>query len=523
MTFATSSFAPWLQAAHIAGMRRGVEKEGLRMASDGYAAKTPHPKGLGSKLTHPNITTDYSENLLELITDPADTVEQCLDQLTKLHVLVHQNLAKGELVWPLSMPCMLSDGDEDIPLADYGRSNIGKLKTLYRSGLGVRYGRKMQTIAGVHYNVSFGDALFAAWQDFLGDTRPFVEFKNAGYLALIRNVKRLTPLILYLTGASPAVCACFVKGKKHDLIALNEQKTSYHLPFATSLRMGKLGYTNSAQKALDIRYNRLDEYIAGLKKAVGTPFAPFTAIGVDDAAGNPIQINDHILQIENEFYSPIRPKQSAHTNETPTDALKARGIAYVEFRAVDLDPYTDIGLSEQSACFLECLALYCLLSPSPPLLDDEEERIARNVETAVNQGRKKDACVLTEDGRVDLRSWIQSHLAAASKAADVLDAHYRCKKYSLALEAMQNRVRDDGATLAARVLKDSLAFGGVWKFGAHLAKSHQAALLCQSLNQSDAGRFADLAQTSRIDQANLEKDDTPFADFLAPFRFVQSS
>ena len=175
-----SNFAPsfvnfkipqWLDNQHLSGMLRGIEKEGLRVKSNGYLSQTPHPQKLGSKLTHPFITTDYSESLLELITDPKSSPKETLAMMRQLHVLVYRALPEDELMWPLSMPCMLSGNDEDIPLADYGSSNAGKLKTLYRSGLGIRYGRRMQTIAGLHYNLSFGDTLFESWQSKLPETQ----------------------------------------------------------------------------------------------------------------------------------------------------------------------------------------------------------------------------------------------------------------------------------------------------------------------------------------------------------------
>ncbi|BBI65879.1 hypothetical protein PKHYL_00700 [Psychrobacter sp. KH172YL61] len=314
-------------------------------------AQTPHPAKLGSKLTHPFITTDYSESLLELITEPKASPKETLNMLRQLHVLVYQGMPEGELMWPLSMPCMLSSKDEDIPLADYGSSNTGKLKTLYRSGLGIRYGRRMQTIAGLHYNLSFGDTLFETWQAQTptAQEQTLTEFKNEKYLGLIRNFKRLTSIVLYLLGASPSVCPCFVAGREHDLERLND--STYYKPTATSLRMGKLGYTNSVQEQLDIRYNYLPEYVAGLRRAIQTPHESFAKLGLEDEDGNPIQINNHILQIENEYYSPIRPKQIAMSGETPTEALERRGIAYVEFRAIDLDPYSDVGIRLSSACF----------------------------------------------------------------------------------------------------------------------------------------------------------------------------
>ena len=218
-SFVDFEIPSWFDSQLLMGMLRGIEKEGLRVRSDGFLAQTPHPSKLGSKLTHPFITTDYSESLLELITDPRATPKDTLAMLRQLHVLVYQALPEGELMWPLSMPCMLSADDADIPLADYGSSNTGKLKTLYRSGLGIRYGRRMQTIAGLHYNLSFGDGLFIQWQKQLADaqTQTLTEFKNEKYLGLIRNFKRLTSLVLYLLGASPSVCPCFISGREHDL------------------------------------------------------------------------------------------------------------------------------------------------------------------------------------------------------------------------------------------------------------------------------------------------------------------
>lgn len=348
-TFDSFSLPAWLNAQNLTGMLRGIEKEGLRMNPQGFIATSPHPTKLGSKLTHPFITTDYAESLLELITEPKPSAKQALEMLRDLHIVVQQSLENDELFWPLSMPCMISDDDASIALADYGTSNVGRLKTLYRHGLGIRYGRRMQTIAGLHYNLSFDDKLFAAWQKADNDTRSLSDFKNEKYLGLIRNFKRLNSLVLYLLGASPAVCACFLSGRQHHLQKMNE--STYYLPEATSLRMGKLGYQNSVQDDLDIRYNDINEYVKGLQQAIHTPHQSFTALGVDDEKGNPIQINDHILQIENEYYSPIRPKQITQDDETPSEALQNHGIAYIEFRAIDLDPYSAIGIQLSTACF----------------------------------------------------------------------------------------------------------------------------------------------------------------------------
>lgn len=517
----------WLSADMLASTSRGIEKEGLRMQADGFSAKTCHPKKLGSKLTHPSITTDYSENLLELITGVHKTIDKALDELTILHQVVHQALQddnhQGETVWPLSMPCMLSDNDDDIPLADYGTSNIGKLKTLYRSGLGVRYGRKMQTIAGLHYNLSFGDDLFTNWQTIACDKRSPTDFKNDKYLGLIRNFKRLSPLVLYLTGASPSVCACFVKDKTHTLVPLNQ--TTYYLPFATSLRMGKLGYTNSVQDDLDIRYNNLDDYVKGLRQAIFTPYESFSQIGVDDKDGTPIQINDHILQIENEYYSPIRPKQVTKSGENPSDALKNRGIGYVEFRAIDLNPYDTIGINKTTACFLEVLALYCLLNQSDYLLDDEDSIIAQNIDTIVNYGRQDGIQITqtaldTKKGEpVDFKHWQKTHLTAMQVFATAFDNAYQTTDYSQALDAMLTLVDNPSQTLSAQIIKDSQDFGGTWQFGASLAKAHQATLLALPINNDKHAYYQKIANDSVLAQKQLEQaDTTQFYEYIQAFR-----
>lgn len=516
-TFEKFERPTWLTSTVLTGMLRGIEKEGLRMNPKGFIATTPHPSKLGSKLTHPFITTDYAESLLELITEPKPTIKQALEMLKELHVVVHQSLENGELFWGMSMPCMLSAKDEDIPLADYGTSNIGRLKTLYRHGLGIRYGRRMQTIAGLHYNLSFDDKLFSHWQQAIGNKQSFTEFKNAKYLGLIRNFKRLNSLVLYLLGASPAVCACFLSGRSHHLEAFNDN--TYYLPYATSLRMGKLGYQNSVQDDLDIRYNTIEEYIKGLQLAIHTPEASFTELGVDDKDGNPIQINDHILQIENEYYSPIRPKQITKANEAPSTALAERGIAYIEFRAIDLDPYESIGISLTTACFMEILALYCLLSDSPALLPAEEAMVSANQETIVNRGREQGVEIQTATGSQALIGWLTQHLTAMQPMADILDEVYGSNDYRTALTLMLGKAQNPNFTLSAQVLADTKRYGGAWQLGKALAEQHATVLRAYHLDEQKYQFYQNLATQSVVEQQQLEQQDTQdFYTFIQQYR-----
>src|SRR5690606_26320346 len=123
-----------------------------RVTLDGRLSRRPHPTALGSALTHPYLTTDYSEALLEFVTPPQPANWQTLDFLCELHAFVHRHLDDARL-WPPSMPCIVN-ANQEIPIARYGSSNLGMMKTVYRRGLGHRYGRAMQAIAGIHFNYS---------------------------------------------------------------------------------------------------------------------------------------------------------------------------------------------------------------------------------------------------------------------------------------------------------------------------------------------------------------------------------
>lgn len=518
---ATTPRPLWLKSEHLQGMLRGIERESLRMQANGFLSQQAHPASLGAALTHPFITTDYSEALLEFITPPLQSIPDVLKFLTNVHAFTYRHLPDGESLWSLSMPCMLDEAEENIPLAQYGSSNIGRFKTLYRHGLGVRYGRRMQTISGVHYNLSFPDALFERLQQAETDATlqalSFQDYRSHRYFGLIRNFIRFIPMVMYLLGASPTVCRCFVTGREHQLEPLI--KGTLYLPDATALRMGRLGYQNSAQRALGIQYNDLPDYLAGMKSAICTPFAPFEALGLDDADGEPIQINDHILQIENEYYSLIRPKQPPQQGETPAQALEARGVSYVELRAVDVNPYSPIGITEESAAFLEILGLYCLISESSKISEHEQDLIDRNQANTVNSGRDANSDLETVHGRVELRQWISTHLDAMQDFATLLDEAHESQLYSQALTLMHTRCQHVETTLSAKMLDETIAHGGTWSFGASLAKQYAQFYQDYALDEAMIAEFEQIALQSIQDQQQLEAQQSiDFLDYLKPYR-----
>jgi len=480
----------------IAGMRRGIEKEGLRVLPDGSLALTPHPLALGSALTHPHITTDYSESQLELVTSARVGVGACVDELTEIHQYVARTLhAQGELLWNASMPCTLPT-DETIPLARFGSSNIGRAKSIYRMGLGHRYGRRMQTISGVHYNWSL----------------PGVD--SAGYFALIRNFRRHAFVLLYLFGASPALCPCFVQGRTHSLQPLGPN--ALYLPHATSLRMGRLGYQSEAQASLAVSYNSLEGYAASLHEALTRPYPPYEAVGVRNPGGDYNQLGTSLLQIENEFYSTIRPKRTTRSGERPLHALRERGVEYVEVRLMDIDPFEPVGISAATMRVLDVFLLHCLLSDSPPDTPAEITELQRNQQLAAERGREPGLCLQRRGQSVPLTAWAQEVLDACVPLAAALDAAQGGSDYSDALQQACARVRAPEQTPSARVLaRMAQAHGNSYAdFALYQSMVARDALLALPWSDAQQARYLAMAQASLAEQKAIEAADTlPFEDW----------
>src|SRR5262245_33070385 len=255
---------------------KGVEKESLRVTPDGTIAQSSHPASLGSTLTHEHITTDYSEALIELVTPAFAHSWELLQYLCDLHQFVYRHLA-DELLWATSMPCAIAS-DADIPLAQYGSSHVARMKTVYRNGLGLRYGRMMQAISGVHFNYSFPAKFWEAFATVRESRDEAQSFVSASYFDLLRNYRRYGWIVLYLFGVSPVVCNSFVRGKDMGLRELT--KGTLYEPYATSLRMSDIGYRNRNQAGLSVSVNSLEEYVRDLTRAITTPHPPYEALGL---------------------------------------------------------------------------------------------------------------------------------------------------------------------------------------------------------------------------------------------------
>lgn len=514
-----AAFAVPENNSSLRGILRGLEKESLRTTPEGKLAQTNHPITLGAALTHPHITTDYSESLLEFITEPFDDVTPLLRQLDDIHRFTHQQLAlNGERLWPASMPCILGR-DSEIPVARYGHSNSGTMKTIYRLGLGYRYGRAMQTIAGIHYNFSLPDEFWRVLKAECKDEKSLPEFKTERYFRLIRNFRRYFWLLIYLFGASPAVCSCFIQNRNHQLQPFPFAEQTHFLPFATSLRMGDLGYQSDAQKSLVVNYNNLGDYLRTLCGAITHSHPAYESIGVKDEAGNYRQLNTSLLQIENEFYSSIRPKRTSARGETALQALRLRGVEYIEVRCVDLNPYDPLGISKEQMQVMDAFLLYCLLSDSPETDAREFYQGQENQKRVVNQGRSPDLELLRNDTSVAMQTWANEILQGCLDCAALLDQTKGGDQHGSAIRLQLQKIADPELTPSARILRDMTK--NQQSFHAHalaLANQHHNYFIERPLTNESLDRFVAMSAASLQEQYALEQQQQlPFDEYLANY------
>jgi glutamate--cysteine ligase len=494
--------------------RHGLEKESLRVDPTGRLALTAHPQALGSALTHAQITTDYSEALLEFITAPEERPERSLEELDAIHRYTYAQLGE-ELLWCQSMPCQLPN-EADIPIARYGSSHVGQIKHVYRKGLAVRYGKAMQCIAGIHYNFSLPEALWQVLHQTEGDTCGAQDYQSARYISLIRNFRRYSWLLMYLFGASPAVGVDFLKGRPHDLQPFDDD--TLYLPWATSLRMSDLGYQNNAQASIQPCYNSLATHLDSLRKAVSTPYPPYEAIGTQ-RDGAWLQLNTNVLQIENEFYSSIRPKRVANPDERPIQALGARGIQYVEVRCMDIDPFLPLGLDLTTMRFLDVFLLYCTLEDSAAMPGGECRESTDNFALTVKEGRRPGLMLHQNRQARELTNWGLELLERLAPCATLLDTAHGTDEHRQALRAQHDKLHNPELTPSARVLdtmrEEKLSFCA---FAMRQSERHAASFRARPLDTGTFQAFEQAAHDSLARQAQIEREQQgDFADYVARY------
>ena len=494
---------------------RGIEKESLRVDAAGYLAQTAHPVGLGSALTNRYITTDFSEALLEFVTPALASTWEALQAVCDIHQFAYQQLG-DELLWAASMPCRVH-GAVEIPLAYYGDSNVGKMKTVYRRGLGYRYGRHMQTIAGVHFNYSLSEAFWPVYQDILGDKQGDADFRSEHYLGLVRNFRRYGWLALYLFGASPALCKSFGGDEELSMPSLNDE--TYYEPFGTSLRMSDLGYNSQTQAGISISLNQLDEYIHDLGDAISTPEPAYEKIGVV-VDGEYRQLSINKLQIENEYYSPIRPKRVAESGERPTAALRRGGIEYVEIRSLDINVFDPAGINQNTMRFMEAFVIYCLLEESPVFDAASFGEAQENQSLTAKRGRDPVLELMRNGRSVVLSDWAREIVGKVGAVAELIDRQEGGHSYSDAVALMASYVDNPDNTPSARVLEELReANCSFFDFALEVSRGHKKYFdSITPVSNERASELEEEALESLQRQRDIEAaDDISFEEYLAHY------
>jgi len=502
----------------LTGIVRGIEKEGLRVTAKSYISQKVHPEALGSTLTHPSITTDYSEALLEFITPTNTGVEETVEYLSKLHAFTLSNIPE-QVIWPASMPCRLK-GEGSIPIAMYGSSNTGQLKHVYRQGLGVRYGRIMQSIAGIHYNFSLSDGFWLAYQQKLYADKPQEEtnlqdFKSAHYFSLIRNFRRYSWILHYLFGASPVLDKSFFDGRTPSLEKFSDD--TYGLPYATSLRMSDLGYQNSAQEALHISYRSLEDYVSTLGEAMRHSYQPYDDIGVKKN-GEYCQLNTNVLQIENEYYSDIRPKRVTDSGEKPIAALRDRGVEYIEVRILDINPFLAEGIDAEQIRFLDAFLLHCLFSQCPEQSDSCCQEIRGNQSDVIMRGRDPNLKLNHGGDMVPFANAANELLDEIMQSASLLDEAHGGNDYSDSINVQKGKVADSRLTPSGKVMALVEQGRDFIEIAEQQADQFRKHFLALEPNMEFNHQHQQLAVSSLAEQAELETgDELDFDAFLAKY------
>ena len=499
----------------LSGVLHGLEKEGLRVNSSGSLALTPHPPRLGAALTNRYITTDFSESLLELITPVLADPAEALTFLETIHQYVYANIG-DEIMWASSMPCPIDD-PESIPIAWFGTSNIGQMKHIYRIGLKHRYGKMMQSIAGIHYNFSLPDEFWQGYRALAGSDDRLQSFKSASYFTLIRNFRRHSWLLLYLFGASPALSQSFL-GTETGNLDRWKQDTLY-LPHATSLRMSDLGYSTTAQSSINICFNQLETYTKTLTDATNTSHPDYEKIGlIVDGAYR--QLSTTILQIENEYYSDIRPKRVPQPGEGALRALVNRGVEYVEVRNTDVNPLLPVGMDLEQAAFMDTFLIGCLLMGDDFISPAECKVIEDNQKNVTTRGREPGLMLAGPNGDTPLDDAGSSLINEFMPVAELLDRLHDTDLYTRSAQAQLAKLEDSSITPSAMVLKaiqDSGLEYAEWVF--ETSKAHREKLVKKLKNNNITEKLEMESRESIVNQARIEAaDSVDFATFLKTYR-----
>lgn len=392
----------------------GIEKEGLRVTSNGQLALTKHPQEFGNRNFHPYIQTDFSESQLELITPPLPSIQESYNWMAAVHDVALQTIPLDESIWPISMPMVLPD-EAIIPIAKLDKKEDVK----YREVLTHKYGKKKQMISGVHYNFELDDQLILRLYENQTDFSDKNSFKSMLYLKLTKNFLRYRWLLTYLLGASPTVDDSFF--------------TDQEIPqkYVRSIRSSHYGYVN--QSEVSVSFNSLEDYVHSLQDMVKKGY----------------------LSEEKEFYSAVRFRGVHQAEE-----LLTKGISYLELRSFDLNPFDPFGMSKQTMEFIHLFCLYMIWIDETATEDEIKTGEEMNGLTAMEH--PEETSKFQEEG-LQLLEQMEQMLQSTNGSKSA---------YSCIQEARKQMV-DPKRTIAARMISGIEEEGSYIAFSLALAKQYK--------------------------------------------------
>lgn len=321
----------------------GIERETLRVDKEGKLALTKHPKVFECKISHPYITTDFSESQIELITPTVSTLDKAHNYLNLLYDITALEINE-ELLWPQSMPCSIPE-DDLIPVADYGDCDSGKGASDYRKKLLKKYGGKKQLISGIHYNFSFNEELIKDLYKVSGNGEDYRDFRDNIYLKVVRNYLRYRWLLIYLLGGTTIMHESF--GDKCVVNLDKVSKDGFSNNGAISYRNSECGYKNPIDLYPD--YSSVKNYVSSVYNF----------------------IDDKLIDSHKELYTQIRLK--AIDNTRFLESLLEDGVNYLEIRSIDINPFSKAGISLEDLKFINLFTLYLLIKEESEYKTWQEE------------------------------------------------------------------------------------------------------------------------------------------------------
>jgi glutamate--cysteine ligase len=260
--------------------------------------------------------------------------------------------------------------------------------------------------------------------------------------------------------------------------------------------MSDLGYRNRNQCAVAVSPNSLADYLRDLMKAVHTPHPPFAALGVK-VDGEYRQLNANILQIENEYYSNMRPKRAPRSGELTGQALARGGVEYVEMRSLDLDCHTAESVTPEQLCFLEALLVLLLVMDSAPIDNSEQEALDYNHLLVARNGREPGIELARAGRSVALGTWAAELLDSMQGICELLDAGTGDQQYRRALQAQRDRLAQPLLLPAAQLLAEMQANDeGFAQQVLRKSAQYRAAVLQQSADTATQEGFVQQAAES---------------------------